>query len=135
MYQIIKGWPAAGALDLNLQPASGVTITPGLIGVISTGGKVAVAGYASDGSDAGNVPVFCIGVESVTGNLTCLASNFVVKVDASCYTGSSFAPNASLTAVGGKFKAPAGTERIVGKVLAFDATTGELTVLWCDPSK
>jgi hypothetical protein len=135
MYQIIKGWPSAGALDLTLSPSSGVTITPGVIGAINgTTGAVDVASYSTDGANAGNLPVMCIAVEAVTGKLTCLPSNFVVKVDSACYTGSSFTPNMKLSAVSGKFAAASGTQRVVGQVLSFNASTGELTVLWCDPA-
>lgn len=130
-YQIVKGWPNDGAIDVVVTAAAGVTLTGGQIAMIDSNGKAVVGTYAANGSDAGNQPVFIIDNDEVkTGNYTGLMSQCLIEVDADHYAADTYAANASLTASAGKFAKPTSAEPVIAKVVRVNAATGKMLVLW-----
>ena len=130
-YQIVKGWPAAGALDQILTPAVAGAVVPGMIVSLDASGNAIAADYASDGSNAGDMAFFCIDNDTMTGGVVTLKSGMIIECDAACYVAGVYTPNQPVTAVGGKFAALSGTEKVVAKVISFDAGTGMLRLAWC----
>lgn len=134
MYNIIKGWPAEGALDVTVRPKTGVTLTPGMVAMFGKGAdaNLAVVGnYTTAASATDATPGFVIGADTMSGNLTVLLGSFVVEVDAGHYVAATYAPGDVLTATNGKFsKVTATGESPVGKVLTVDATSGKMRILW-----
>ena len=131
MYKVIKGWPSNGAIDLNLFPATGVTtLEPGQAACINNEGKLIVGTYLANGSDAADVPVFIIDKDPMTGSFTCLLENFVLEVDSDHYATDTYTPTQAVSIVDGKFIDVDTSQRTVGRVLDFNATTGKMIVAW-----
>lgn len=130
MYKVIKGWPSNGALDLNLTPASGVTITAGQAACIDNTGKLIAGTYNANGSDIADIPVFCIDTDPMGGGVVALLTGFVLEVDSDHYDSDSYTALQSVTISAGKFTAITNAERAVAKVLSFNATTGKMVLAW-----
>ncbi len=128
MYQIRKGWPADAAIDEVLLAKDGVSVEDGMI-VSLKDGKVSPANY--DGAAAATDPMaaFIIGKEGVAGTITGLMSQAVIEVDKDHYEAASYKSGDALTAKNGKF-APAGSGKVLGRVMTFDAASGLMRLMW-----
>jgi hypothetical protein len=140
-YQILKGWPSEGAIDMSIALDTDVVLPEGTGGAIeATGGKGILGNYDEDGTDAGLLPFFCIGVDNVTGKVLGLMSNCMIEVDSDHYEAGSYAPGVAVTLKGGKFDiinvvvgATTGASDyrpVVGRVLSYDAASGKLVIAW-----
>lgn len=129
-YDIVKGWPAPGALDVNLSPASGNVFVGGEVASLNSSGAAELASYATDGSNAGEQAFFVIGVDNLNGGITALKSGMIIEVDADHYAAAAYAANDALSATDGKFVAVSGTAKEVARVLSYNAVTGILRVVW-----
>jgi hypothetical protein len=132
-YQIIKGWPCEGAIDMNIAVATDELVADGVGCVVDSDSKAAVANFAVDGSDATGIPGFCIGIDNVTGNALLLLSEAMIQVDSDHYEVASYTPGAGVSFVGGKFDliAAIDDERPqVGTVFSYDASATELVVFF-----
>jgi hypothetical protein len=140
-YQIIKGWPSEGAIDMSITLDTDVELTEGMGGAIeATGGKGIVGDYDEDGSDAALLPFFCIGVDNVTGKVLGLMSGCMIEVDSDHYEAGSYAPGVAVTLKDGKFDiidltvgattAASDYRPVIGRVLSYDAVSGKLVVGW-----
>ena len=128
-YQIIKGWPSDGAIDLNIAQATAGTVTDGLCGMLNTSGKAVVGNYATAGTDAALIPFFCIGVDNVTGNALALMGKYVIKMDSTHYAAGAYVSGSKVSFTSGKFALVDTSQPVVGTVVSYDATAGSLTVL------
>lgn len=130
MYQIRRGWPSNAAIDEVFEAQPGQVIAEGHI-VSLANGKATVASYTAAAAPADPVTAFVIGTEKVRGKLTGLLSQCIIEVDSTHYATGAYSANDPLTAVDGKFsKVTAVKEKVLGRVLAYDATNGMLRVLW-----
>lgn len=132
-YQIIKGWPCEGAIDMNIPVATDEDVAEGVGCVVDSDSKAAVANYNVNGTDALGIPGFCIGIDNVTGNALLLLSEAMVKVDSDHYKAGSYTPGAGVSFSEGKFQliADEDDERPqVGTVFSYDATAAELVVFF-----
>jgi hypothetical protein len=129
-YQVVKGWPSDGAIDEMIEAASGVTLTAGTIAAIDSDGNGTVGNYSSDGSDADEAAAFIIDKDEVTDKFTVLMSPCLLEVDSDHYAADTYAVNDVLTAASGVFAKPSGSERVVGKVISINSTTGTMRILW-----
>lgn len=132
MYQIRKGWPSNGAIDEVLTPATGEvlgeTVKEGMV-VTVVDRKAAPANFTAAAADSDPMCAFTIGIEHVRDTLTGLMSQCVIEVDAEHYEAGTYAPGDALTAKNGKFAA-AGSSKVLGRVLSFDATSGLMRLMW-----
>ena len=128
MYQIRKGWPSNGAIDEVLTAATGETITDGMIVTVADG-KATPANFTSAAADTDPMVAFIIGIEHVRGTHTGLMSQCIIEVDAEHYEAGTYNANDPLTARGGKFAA-AGSSKVIGRVLKYDATSGLMRIMW-----
>lgn len=130
-FQVVKGWPSYGAIDEMLVPDTDVDLTGETrIAMINTSGKAVLGDYDSTGSDSTLMAAFCIDVDKVTDKVVGLMSRAIIEVDADHYASASYSVGDVLTAIGGKFSAPAGSEPVIAKVISINATTGIMRVLW-----
>jgi hypothetical protein len=129
-YQIVRGWPSAGALDEPLKAADGVEVVPGSIATLDSTGKAIPAVYAADGSNAGDLAFFVIDNDALANSLVGLKSGMIIECDADHYVAGAYEVNQPLTATDGKFAPVTASEKEVAKVRSFDATTGQMRVIW-----
>lgn len=129
MYQIVKGWPSHAAIDEKVTATAGQTLAPGVVAALTSAGTYSVADCADAGTDPGQL-MFLIDTDKITGGFLGLAHTFVVEVDASHYAAGTYTPNAFVTVKAGKFAPMSGTAKAVGRILAYNATTKILRVLW-----
>lgn len=129
-YQIVRGWPAAGALDEPLKAADGVEVNPGSVATLDATGKAIPADYAADGSNAGDLAFFVIDNDALANTLVGLKSGIIIECDADHYVAGAYEVHQPLTAVAGKFSPVTDTEKVVAKVRSFDATTGQMRLIW-----
>ena len=129
-YNIVKGWPSEGALDLAVVLATGQTLGEGDLAMMDAG-KATAADYTTAAAATDKVPGFIIGVDSMSGNRTMLMGAFIAEVDDAHYAADTYAAGDILTAKAGKFaKLTVTGEHVVGKVLTYNATTKKMRVLW-----
>jgi len=129
-YQIVKGWPAAGALDETFEVKTGVTITPGQVGLTADAdaGKISLAAMAA-GDDT--PAYFVIDKDEVTGNVTGLTGNFILEADSAHFAAAlgTYSLNQQLTVdANGKFAAITTTETAVAQVVK--TGTDKLRLRW-----
>lgn len=133
-YQIVKGWPALGAIDESIEAATGVTLAAGKIAAINDDGDGILADFNVNGSDAGLTAAFLIDHDSAReGFFTGLISECVIEVDADHYEAGTYKAGDTLTADGGKFDGIAATSDdrpVIAKVLKEPDTQGIMRVLW-----
>lgn len=130
-YQIVRGWPSAGALDEPMKAAAGQEVVGGSIVSLDANGEAVVATFAADGSDAGNLAFFCIDTDPLAGSLVGLTGDLIIECDVAHFDeAGAYAPNVGLTAVDGKFAVAAGTQKVVGTVRSYDATNQKLRLVW-----
>lgn len=129
-YKIIKGWPDESALDYPMELEDNKTVPPGYVFWLNNSGKVELADYASDGSDAYKQFFFCIDTDSVTNGVIGLTGNFMVEVDSDLYEPGNYYSNVTLTAKNGKFAIPEASECVIGRVIKYTSSTGKLIVTW-----
>lgn len=119
MYQIRKGWPSNGAIDEIFEAAVGTTLAEGMICTIKD----------KQGTiDGDGIPCFVIGHEAARKTWVGLVTNFVVECDAEHYDTMPAAGD-YVNHAAGKFTAGS-KDSCVGRVLAADAATGHIRVLW-----
>jgi hypothetical protein len=128
MYDIRKGWPSNGAIDEVLTAASGQDIKDGMIVTVANG-QASTANFTAAASASDPMVAFVIGYEKVKGTYTGLMSQCIIEVDADHYDAGSYAAGDALTAKNGKFAA-AGSSKVVGRVLKFDAASGLMRLMW-----
>ena len=133
-YQVVKGWPSDGAIDEVITLATAGTVTPGLCGVIDSSGEGLIGAYpTTEGATSIYPAFFCIDADEVTGKVTGLMSPCVIEMDSDHYAAGAYAPGVKLSLTDGKFSIIAATgdaRPAVASVLAYNATTGKLRVLW-----
>lgn len=122
MYQIRKGWPAQAAIDEVFKAALGETLAEGMI--------VYVKDHEASVSDTTGVPCFVIGQEPARKTWTGLMSQCVIECDAEHYVPGTYAAGDYLVAEAGKFNAGGTKETGLARVLAYDAVSGVMRVLW-----
>ena len=127
-YQIRKGWPAQSAIDEALLAADGQKITNGMIVTVSEG-KCKVANFTNAASPTDPMTAFVISNEQLRGTFTGIMSQCVIEVDKDHYDVGAYKANDPLTAKAGKFSA-AGSSKVVGRVLSFDAASGIMRIMW-----
>lgn len=129
MYNVRKGWPSNAAIDEVLKADTGATITDGMI-VTVTDGKIVPANFTAAAAATDPMCAFVIGYEKVRGTYTGLMHQIVIEVDKDHYTADTYAANDQLTAKDGKFAKAAAGEKVLGRVLKYDATSGLMRVMW-----
>jgi len=130
MYNIRKGWPSNAAIDEVLMADTGATVTDGMI-VTVTDGKIAPANFTAAAAATDPMCAFVIGYEKVRGTYTGLMHQIVIEIDKDHYAADSYAANDRLTAKDGKFAKVTGTgEKVLGRVLKYDAASGLMRVMW-----
>lgn len=130
MYNIRKGWPSNAAIDEVLMADTGATVTDGMI-VTVTDGKIAPANFTAVEVATDPMCAFIIGHEQVRGTYTGLMHQIVIEIDKDHYAADSYAANDRLTAKDGKFAKVTGTgEKVLGRVLKYDAASGLMRVMW-----
>lgn len=130
MYNIRKGWPSNAAIDEVLMADTGATVTDGMI-VTVTDGKIAPANFTVAEVATDPMCAFIIGHEQVRGTYTGLMHQIVIEIDKDHYAADSYAANDRLTAKDGKFAKVTGTgEKVLGRVLKYDAASGLMRVMW-----
>lgn len=127
-YQILKGWPFEGALDVVGIAATASPAVNGSVGYIKDDGTIALVNYAANAADNALMPLFVFDTDTLTGKVVGLASPAVIKIDSTMYDSGTYTPNVALTCKAGKFANLAGTERTVGRVIARNAVTGDMTI-------
>lgn len=127
-YQILKGWPHEGALDIVAPAASASPAVNGTVGYLKDDGTMALVNYAANAADNALMPLFCFDTDSLTGKVVGLASPAVIKIDSTMYDTGTYTPNVALTVKAGKFANLAGTERTVGRVISRNSTTGDMVI-------
>ena len=125
MYQIRKGWPSNGAIDEVFKAASGVELKEGMIVQLNADHEAIIAS-SNDGKGA---LAFVIGAEAQRKTWTGLLSQCVIECDAEHYEAGTYKAGDYVTVTDGKFSAGS-KDDAVGRVLAYDANTGMLRVLW-----
>lgn len=128
MYQIRKGWPAEAAIDEVLLAKDGASIEDGMI-VSLKEGKAVPANYTDAAQASDPLAAFVIGKEGVAGTFTGLMSQAIMEVDTAHYEAASYKSGDALTAKNGKF-APAGSSKVLARVMTFDAASGLLRLMW-----
>lgn len=121
MYNVRKGWPSNAAIDEVLKADTGAVISDGMIKPAS----FTAAAQATDPMCA-----FVIGHEKVRGTYTGLMHQIVIEVDNAHYAADTYAANDALTAKDGKFAKASAGEKVLGRVLQYDATSGLMRVMW-----
>lgn len=130
MYNIRKGWPSNAAIDEVLMADTGATVTDGMI-VTVTDGKIAPANFTAAEATTDPMCAFIIGHEQARGTYTGLMHQIVIEIDKDHYAADSYAANDRLTAKDGKFAKVTGTgEKVLGRVLKYDAASGLMRVMW-----
>lgn len=129
MLEFVKGWPSEGALDEMFAQATGQDLAVGDVVVISAG-KATAATYDNAGVNAALQPGIVVGVCPVTAKVTVLLSSCIVEIDADNYVTGTYANGDNVTATGGKFDVIDTDTRVIGKILAFNGTTGIMRVLF-----
>lgn len=125
-YNVRKAWPAEAAIDEIVVPAEGAEIAEGMIVTVADG-EAKVADFTGTASPTDPMPAFLIGYEKVKKSYTALMHQCVIEVDAEHYDAGTYKGGDLLTAKAGKFSA-AGTSKVIGRVLKFDASTGQMRV-------
>ncbi len=129
-YQILKGWPHEGAMDLVAAPAATSGATNGSVAYLKDDGTMALVTYASTGADNAKMPLFCFDTDTLANKVVGLASPAIIKLSSDLYDTGTYTPNVPLTVTAGKFSNLAGTERTVGRVISRNATTGDMIIAW-----
>ena len=130
-YQIVRGWPSAGALDEPMKAAAGQEVVGGSIVSLDANGEAVVATFAGDGSDADNLAFFCIDTDPLAGSLVGLTGCLIIECDSEHFDVSGvYAPNVGLTATGGKFAVAAAGQKVVGRVRSYDAANQKMRLVW-----
>lgn len=124
MYNVRKGWPSNAAIDEVLKADTGAVISDGMI-VTVTDGKIKPASFTAAAQATDPMCAFVIGHEKVRGTYTGLMHQIVIEVDNAHY-----AANDALTAKDGKFAKASAGEKVLGRVLQYDATSGRMRVMW-----
>lgn len=138
-YEILKGWPDEGALDVALEKESGEEIEPGMIVTVNDSGNLEVY-TAEDGDNA--LDGFVIDYENAQMNInpdykptaksfTVLFSGCVIGCDSDHYDGDPSIGD-TLTADGGKFKVPETDSNapVIGKVFAKNSSSGYIKLVY-----
>lgn len=130
-YNIRKGWPDDSAIDEQFSLKASDTTVPGMVFKIKATGLAEVATYATGGADAGELAFFCFDADTITNKVMGIISACVIEMDSTHYTAGAYAPNVKVTASAGKILVhPGDSMPVLGRVLAYDATSGILRVLW-----
>lgn len=129
-YQILKGWPHEGAMDIVAAPAATTPATNGSVAYIKDDGTMALVNYAANAADNALMPLFVFDTDSLANKVVGLASPAVIKIDSTMYDTGTYTPNVPLTVKAGKFANLAGTERTVGRVISRNSTTGDMVIAW-----
>ena len=129
-YDIVKGWPAPGALDVNLAPASGVTLVGGEIVTLDASGDAILATYVSAGTNAADMAFFTIGSEALNGSVSAIKAGMIIEVDADHYDADTYAIGDALSSNVGKFCLVDTSAKQVGIIMAYNATTGIMRIVW-----
>lgn len=131
-YKIIKGWSTDAPMDLPIPLGVGESVKPGNIFCLNNSGYAILGSYATNGSDATYLPFFCFDYDTVPLNVIGLTGNFMVEVDSDLYLPGNYTSNLGVTAKNGVFSIPEGSERIVGYVIRYSASSEKLIVTWKD---
>lgn len=126
-FDIVKGWPSEGALDEMFEQDTGEDLSFGDVAWL-TSDKAAAADYSTDGSDAGNMFGVVVDVCKETGKVTLLLSDCIVECDADHYVAGSYAVGDKMSAAGGKFTEVATSAKEIGRIIAYNATTGIMRI-------
>ena len=129
-YDIVKGWPAPGALDVNLTPATGTTLVGGEVITINASGEAILATFDSVGVNAESMAFFTVGTDNLNGGVSAIKSGMVIEVDADHYDADTYAIGDALSANVGKFCLVDTSAKQVGIILAYNATTGVMSIVW-----
>ena len=111
MYNVRKGWPSNAAIDEVLKADTGAVISDGMI-VTVTDGKIKPASFPA-------------AAQATDPMCAC-----VIEVDNAHYAADTYAANDALTAKDGKFAKASAGEKVLGRVLQYDATSGLMRVMW-----
>lgn len=135
MYNVIKGWPGEGCLDVTypadvdkmINDDTKLPIREGIMVTIDANGKV-VPAQPGDTTIQG----WLLGREMMTNMCTVLLGDYVLEMDKDHYNdAATFTPGAKVGAMGdgsGKIDA-AGSGVAFGRVLSVNATTGKIVVV------
>lgn len=129
MYNVRKGWPSNAAIDEVLKADTGAEVTDGMI-VTVTDGKIKPANFTAAAQATDPMCAFVISHEKVRGTYTGLMHQIVIEVDNAHYAADTYAANDALTAKDGKFAKASAGEKVLGRVLKYDATSGLMRVMW-----
>lgn len=129
MYNVRKGWPSNAAIDEVLKADTGAVISDGMI-VTVTDGKIKPASFTAAAQATDPMCAFVIGHEKVRGTYTGLMHQIVIEVDNAHYAADTYAANDALTAKDGKFAKASAGEKVLGRILQYDATSGLMRVMW-----
>lgn len=124
-FQIVRGWPSAGALDDALVPATAGGVAAGDVVMLDSNGKAVKADLASGST---NAVYFAIDTDSLGGKIVALKSGFIVETDS--LEAGTYNVNDVVTAKAGKFAPISTGEKPVAKVLSYDAATGMAKLAW-----
>lgn len=127
-YDIRKGWPSQAAVDESFKADKGQDIKQGMIVTVADG-LARVANFTGAAAPTDPMCAFVFGHEDLTKSFTGLMSQGVIEVDADFYEAGTYHAGDPLTAKNGKF-APAGSSKVLGRVLSFDAGTTHLRIMW-----
>lgn len=129
-YQVRKGWPSDGAIDEQVTAATGQTVTDGMFVTIAAG-KASVGSYAAAEAAADPLYGFVIGKEDLKGYFVALMSPAIIELDSACYAAGTYTANQALTIKDGKLAPTTEVkEKVVAKVISFDATSGTMLVMF-----
>lgn len=121
MYNVRKGWPSNAAIDEVLKADTGAVISDG---------KIKPASFTAAAQATDPMCAFVIGHEKVRGTYTGLMHQIVIEVDNAHYAADTYAANDALTAKDGKFAKASAGEKVLGRILQYDATSGLMRVMW-----
>ena len=119
-------------MDYPVGVTPGDNITPGSVYMLGNTGMAEVGNYTSNGSNANQIPFFCIDVDTTNSNVIGLTGNFMVELDSDLYVSGNYSSNLGVTASNGKISIPGGSERIIAYVINYSSSTGKLVLTWKD---
>jgi len=138
-YEVIKGWPQDGALDMHLEKESGEEINPGMLVKVNSSGKIE-KWSAEDNDDS--IDGFTIDFENARKGInqdydpeqksfTVLMNECVLWIDDDHYDNStSISIGDKLTADDGKFVKQSGDKPAIAKVIYKDTNNDWMRVLY-----
>lgn len=124
-FQIVKGWPSAGALDQKYTIKANEAVVPGKVVMLETDGTVSLTASADNGVAVYGV---CFDTDVMdTGKVMVLHGQFVIETDDVTLT--DLAPgDAVMSDASGTFVEATGVKQVIGKVLSVTATKAR--ILW-----